>query len=310
MTASEDSKSRIVLVTGPSGAGRSSAINVLEDLGFETIDNIPLSFIPRLIEADAHLPRPLALGIDVRNRDFSIERLTELYDWMSRHSGQTVDLLYLDCSAEVLMRRYSETRRRHPLAPDEAASDGIRRELTLLEDLRARADVLIDTTELTVHDLRAEIDAWFGGATGQGIAISVQSFSFKRGLPQGLDMVFDCRFLRNPHWDPELRPFTGLDPEVVDYVAEDGRYQAFLDKVLDLIRLVLPACIEEGKAHFAIGFGCTGGKHRSVALTETVATVLAQEEWRVSIRHRELERRGVSSVAGARDAGLQERGTG
>lgn len=287
---------RIVLVTGPSGAGRSSAINVLEDQGFETIDNIPLSFIPRLIEGDGPLARPIALGIDVRNRDFSVDGLLELREVLAR-PDRTVDLLYLDSSVDVLTRRYSETRRRHPLAPDETPTDGILREKALLEDLRARADILIDTSELSVHELRAEMEGWFAEDTGQGMAVSVQSFSYKRGLPQGLDMVFDCRFLNNPHWVPELRPCTGLSPEVAAYVAGDPRHDAFLDKICDLTLLVLPACLQEGKAHFAIGFGCTGGKHRSVALAESVAGALAQEGWRVSIRHRELERGGTLPVA-------------
>lgn len=299
MSESDRDKSRVVLVTGPSGAGRASAINVLEDLGFETIDNIPLNFIPRLFDDATPLARPLALGIDVRNRDFSVEGLLELHAALAG-PARIVDLLYLDCSPEVLMRRYSETRRRHPLAPDESPSDGIAREKTLLDDVRARADILIDTSELTVHDLRFEMEGWFGQETGQSMAVSVQSFSYKRGLPQGLDVVFDCRFLRNPHWEPELRPYTGLDPEVAAYVAEDPRHQAFTEKVEDLILLMLPACIEEGKAHFAVGFGCTGGKHRSVAVTESVAAALASEGWRVSIRHRELERRSAAPQVGHR----------
>jgi UPF0042 nucleotide-binding protein len=287
---------RIVLATGPSGAGRSSAINVLEDLGFETIDNIPISFIPHLFDGIRPLPRPLAVGVDVRNRDFSVEGLLELRGTLSERPDTRVDLLYIDCSAEVLMRRYSETRRRHPMAPDEAASDGIRREKVLLEDLRTRADILIDTSDLTVHDLRAEVETWFGGTTGQGLAVSVQSFSYKRGLPQGLDVVFDCRFLRNPHWDPDLRPHTGLDLAVADYVAQDPLHGPFLDKVIDLVLLMLPACVQEGKAHFTIGFGCTGGKHRSVAVAESIAAALEREGWRVSLRHRELERRGMTAA--------------
>ncbi|KID12673.1 RNase adapter RapZ [Ponticoccus alexandrii] len=291
--------SRIVLVTGPSGAGRSSAINVLEDQGFEAIDNIPLSLIPRLIEGDGAQLRPMALGIDVRNRDFSTDGLLELRSILAGDTARSVDLLYLDCSTEVLARRYSETRRRHPLAPDETPTDGILREKAVLEELRGRADILIDTSELSIHDFKTEMEGWFAPADAQGMAVSVQSFSYKRGLPQGLDMVFDCRFLSNPHWVPDLRSHTGLDPEVARYVAADPRYSPFLEKVRDLSLLVLPACVEEGKAHFAIGFGCTGGKHRSVALAENLADALAQEGWRVSIRHRELERRGQPAAGPA-----------
>lgn len=297
MTQQDTSSVRIVLITGPSGAGRSSAINVLEDLGFETIDNIPLSLVPRLVGPDMPPARPLALGVDVRNREFSADGLLELYGTLSAQLSVPVDILYVDCSDEVLVRRYSETRRRHPMAPDETPMDGVIREKALLTDVRSRADILIDTSELTIHDFRAEMEGWFGAVTGQGTAVSVQSFSYKRGLPQGLDVVIDCRFLNNPHWQAELRPFTGLDPEVVDYVTRDPRYEAFVDKVMSLLLLMLPAVVAEGKAHFAIGFGCTGGRHRSVAVTENVAAALAQEGWRVSIRHRELERQGGSPVS-------------
>ena len=198
----------------------------------------------------------------------------------------------------MLARRYSETRRRHPLAPDETPEDGIAREFALLEDVRRRADILLDTSELTVHDLRAAIGDWFADTTGQRMAISLHSFSYTRGLPQGLDMAFDCRFLRNPHWDPALRGSTGLDPAVVAHVAGDPRLDPFLGHLGALIRFVLPAAQEEGKAHLALGFGCTGGQHRSVAVAEAMAAALAQEGWQVSIRHRELERRGAAALPG------------
>ena len=301
------SSQRIVLVTGPSGAGRSTAINALEDFSFEAIDNIPLSLIPRLVEGEA-LPRPLALGVDVRNRDFSAQGLLDLQLALSARPGLSVDLLYLDCSAEVLARRYSETRRRHPLAPDDSPSDGIAREIALLEDVRARADILIETSDLTVHDLRASMQNWFGQTTGQRMAVSLHSFSYKRGIPQGLDTVFDVRFLRNPHWEPDLRGRTGLDSSVVSYVSEDQRYSEFLSRATDYLSFVLPAYLEEGKAHVSVGFGCTGGQHRSVALAETVALALAERGWQVSIRHRELERRGLA-VALTRDAATQRRAT-
>lgn len=303
MDKTPETTNRIVLVTGPSGAGRSSAINVLEDQGFEAIDNIPLSLIPRLVDGDAPFARPLALGIDVRNRDFSVEGLLELRELLAAAPGRAVDLLYLDCSTEVLARRYSETRRRHPMAPDETPGDGILREKALLEDLRARADILIDTSELSIHDFKFEMEGWFARQDAQDMAVSVQSFSYRRGLPQGLDMVFDCRFLNNPHWVAELRPQDGRAAPVAAYVAQDPRYAAFLAQVRDLALLVLPACVEEGKAHFAIGFGCTGGKHRSVALAENLADSLAQEGWRVSIRHRELERRGQTADQPASQTG-------
>jgi UPF0042 nucleotide-binding protein len=280
-------------VTGPSGAGRSTAIRALEDLGHEVIDNIPLSLVPRLLEGPLQGPA-LALGIDTRNRDFSIEAVMEL---VGRLGERGVELLYLDCSQDVLVRRYSETRRRHPMAPAETPAVGIAREFDLLKPLRARADIMIDTTDLSVHDLRAEIDRWFGGALANRLAVSVQSFSYKRGLPTGLDMVFDCRFLRNPYWQPELRGLSGLSEDVARYVADDPRFEPFFDKVLDLALLILPAQVEEGKSHMAIGFGCTGGQHRSVTLAERLGIALAERGWQVSTRHRELER-GIAAMRG------------
>lgn len=293
MTQSPDmTPQRVVLVTGPSGAGRSTAINALEDFGYEAIDNIPVSLIPRLLDGPA-LPRPMALGLDVRNRDFSPEGLLDLQTRLAGVQGLTLELLYLDCNPDVLVRRYSETRRRHPLAPDASPAEGIAREILLLEQVRARSDILIDTTDLTPHDLRAAVQGWFGSETGQGMAVSVHSFSYKRGLPHGVDVVFDCRFLTNPYWQADLRGLTGQDARVTDYIAGDDRFAPFLDHVLGLLRFQLPACLAEGKAHFSIAFGCTGGQHRSVAVAEKVAAGLAESGWRVSIRHREMERRGL-----------------
>lgn len=287
---------RVVLVTGPSGAGRSTAINALEDFGYEAIDNIPLSLIPRLLEGGA-LSRPVALGVDIRNRDFSVQRLLDLYRGFVQDPRLDAQLLYLDCTAEVLARRYSETRRRHPLAPDESYTSGIAREITLLEAARSAADSLVDTSELSPHDLRARMETLFADDTGQQLAVSVQSFSYKRGLPQGLDWAFDCRFLDNPHWDPALRGLTGLDDAVQAYVRRDARFAPFIDQLRALALFVLPACKEEGKAHLAFGVGCTGGQHRSVTVAETLARSLAEHGWQVSCRHRELERRGLSAIA-------------
>ncbi|MEL6520310.1 MAG: RNase adapter RapZ [Pseudomonadota bacterium] len=280
---------QLVLVTGPSGAGRSTAIRALEDLGFETIDNLPLSLIPRLLD-NAPDRRPMALGIDTRNREFSVQGFLDLWDGPLDDLRGT-EILYIDCGSEVLLRRYSETRRRHPLAPAESPEYGIARELDLLVPIRERADVLIDTTDLSQHDLRGEIDRWYGVASPSRMALSVHSFSYKRGLPRGLDMVFDCRFLRNPYWRDELRPMDGRDARVAEYVAGDPRYMEFMSKITDLAALLLPAHVEEGKSHLTIGFGCTGGQHRSVCVAEAIVNRLAETGWQVSIRHRELERR-------------------
>jgi UPF0042 nucleotide-binding protein len=281
---------RVVLVTGPSGAGRSTTLHVLEDIGYEIIDNLPFSLIPRLLDGPP-LTRPVALGIDVRNRDFSAAALIELIDRLTRLPEIAPEVLYLDCRPEELIRRFGETRRRHPLAPEDSPAEGIAAEIDLLTPIKARADVMIDTTELSPHDLKAEIGRWFGRREKGRLAVSVHSFSYKRGVPRGLDMMFDCRFLTNPHWIAELRPLDGRSAAVADYLAADPRYATFLEKVRDLLLFVLPAHVAEGKSHLAIGFGCTGGQHRSVAVTENMVKALADAGWQVSKRHRELERR-------------------
>jgi len=280
----------IVLVTGPSGAGRSTAINALEDLGYEVIDNLPLSLLPRLLEGPPP-GRPLALGLDVRNRDFGVDALIAAIDQLAGKIDISAQVLYLDADEEELVKRYSETRRRHPLAPAGPPLAGIAAERELLVPVRARADVLIETTGMSPHDLRAEIEQWFGTGEGGKLGVTLHSFSYKRGLPRGMDIVMDCRFLRNPHWDEALRARDGRDPEVAAYVAADPRFEAFFSQVKSLIDLLLPAHKDEGKAHLSIGFGCTGGKHRSVMMTEGMASALAQDGWHVSKRHRELERR-------------------
>ncbi|SFO82460.1 RNase adapter RapZ [Tranquillimonas alkanivorans] len=290
-----DPAARVVLVTGPSGAGRTTAINALEDLGFEAIDNMPLSLIPRLVEGP--LRRPLALGLDVRNRDFSTDALLEVVQMLSRRVALETELLYLDARPDVLLRRYSETRRRHPLAPAETPELGIEREIDLLTTIRDRAGILIDTSEMTPHGLRAELARFFARGSTPALAVSVHSFSYKRGLPRGLDMVFDVRFLQNPYWVPELRALTGLSPEVAAHVAADPRFEPFFDRVRDLALMLLPAYTDEGKTHFAIGFGCTGGQHRSVAVTEKLAKALEDAGWQVSTRHREMERRAGPTPA-------------
>lgn len=281
---------KVVLVSGPAGAGRSTAIHALEDLGFEAIDNLPLTLLPRLLSGPP-IGRHLALGIDARNRDFSTASLIEVVDIISRETEFECTLLYMDCATDTLVRRYSETRRRHPLAPNETPLEGILRETDILGALKKRADILIDTTDMSPHDLRAEIDLWFNTDGKQNMSVSVQSFSYKRGMPRGLDMVLDCRFLANPHWQKNLRDLDGRNPAVSDYVQRDPRFAEFYQRTADLIKLLLPAYKEEGKSHFTVGLGCTGGQHRSVCVTELLANTLAQSGWQVSIRHRELERR-------------------
>ncbi|MEM1374991.1 MAG: RNase adapter RapZ [Pseudomonadota bacterium] len=285
---------QLLLVTGPSGGGRSTAINALEDMGYETIDNLPLSMIARLL-ADP-LEKPLALGIAPAARAFSANAFIEVIDSLRPSAGATPEILYLDCRQDVLLRRYSETRRRHPSAPEETPMLGIEREQDLLMPIKARADVLIDTSDLSPHDLKAELDRLYALEGEVKLAVTLHSFSYKRGLPRGIDMVFDCRFLRNPYWDESLRDLTGLSDAVQRYVSQDDRYGAFFDQVTALAELLLPAYREEGKAHLSIAFGCTGGRHRSVTMAEHVASALAEKDWQVSIRHRELERVGLDAA--------------
>lgn len=287
---------KLILVTGPSGAGRTTAIRVLEDLGYEVIDNLPLSLIGRVLSGPA-LDHPLALGVDVRNRDFSTEMILEVIENLRENHKIDMEVLYLDCSRDVLIRRYSETRRRHPLAPAETPDHGITREIELLMPVRGRADLLIDTSDLSPHDLKEDLMRWLSQSGAENLAVSVHSFSYKRGVPRGLDIVFDARFLRNPHWEPSLKSRDGRDGLVSDYVAQDPRFDEFFTRVSELVKFLIPAYGDEGKSHLAIGFGCTGGQHRSVALTESLAKVLAHKGRQVSIRHRELERRAETGVA-------------
>jgi len=279
----------VVLVTGPSGAGRSTAIRALEDLGYEVIDNLPLSLVPRLMDGPPP-ERPLALGVDARNRDFGAAAVADSIAEVTRAAGIAAQVLYLDASEDVLVQRFSETRRRHPLAPEGTPLEGVVKERAMLADLRARADILISTDGFSPHDLRAEIGRLFAQGKAGRLAVTLQSFSYKRGLPRGLDMVLDCRFLRNPHWDADLRPMDGRAAPVAAYVSEDPRFAPFFAQTRSLLELLLPAYRDEGKAHFTIGFGCTGGRHRSVMMTEQMAQALAQAGWHVSKRHRELER--------------------
>jgi len=291
MTGSQDPDSlpeRLLLVTGPSGSGRSTALKVLEDVGFEAIDNMPSSWVPRLV-ADK-LERPLALGLDSRNRDFSVDALLVLVDALASLPSVEFDLLYLECSEDALIRRFAETRRRHPLRPDLPPADGVALETRLLTAVRARADILIDTSNLGPHDLRAEITRLFAPQEEGVMAVRVESFSYKRGIPRGVDMVFDCRFLNNPHWHPALRSLDGRDARVAEFIAQDARCAPFFGRLHALIESLLPEFAAQGKPQVTVALGCTGGQHRSVAMAEKLANALARGPWRVSKRHREVER--------------------
>lgn len=283
-----------MIITGPAGSGRSTATGALEDLGFEAIDNLPQSLLPHLF-AGPPIARPVVVGIDPRNREFDVAGLLRHATEPVPTTGRPPLLVYLDCDPAVLVRRYSETRRRHPLSPRETPLVGIGREVALLAPLREQADVLIDTSAMTPHDLRAEMERLFGGAgAGHGLVVSLHSFSYKTGTPRGADMVIDVRFLRNPHWDPALRPLDGRDAAVQEFVAADTNFEPFWTRLLDLLTFLLPAYRDEGKSYIGIALGCTGGRHRSVMLVERLAKALAADGWQVSIRHRDLGRAEAS----------------
>ena len=283
----------LVIITGPSGAGRTTALDALEDLGFEAFDNLPLSLLPLLISG-AQKNYPLALGIDLRNRDFSNNKLVEVINTINSDADFKCSLLYLDCSDSVLLQRYSETRRRHPLAPNKGAEIGIQKEKSLLASLSLNADSLINTSEMTPHDLKFQIEKLYGvNNLKQAMNVHVHSFAYKRGVPKSVDMVIDCRFLRNPHWDLKLRKLTGQDSLVQSHIQLDPKFDVFIEKLDNLIDFLIPAYENEGKSYFNLSFGCTGGRHRSVFITELITETLAKQNIRVSKRHLELERLGL-----------------
>ena len=283
---------RILLVTGLSGAGKSTALRTLEDLGWEVVDNLPLSLLDHLLSTPispgaAKGRRPLAIGIDTRTRDFDAGQVVRQIKDLGNDHSFPIETLYFDCAGAELLRRYSETRRRHPLAPDRPATDGIAAERELMEPLRRWADYVIDTTDTDSNALQRQIRERFG--TGQAAAtLHVMSFGFARGLPRNADNVFDMRFLRNPHWVDELRPMTGLDPAVGDYVAGDPAYAEALPQIETLLLTLLPRYSAEGKSYVTVAFGCTGGRHRSVHVAERVAARLREAGFSPTVEHRDL----------------------
>lgn len=285
---------QLLIVSGMSGAGKSTALKALEDLDYEAVDNLPLGLVETLLaSADGNdaQRRPLAFGIDSRTRAFNAEALAERLRSL-RREGVDVRLIYLDCADDELVRRFSETRRRHPLAIDRPAIDGVARERELTSALKRWADLVIDTTELTAADLRRRIADRLGRGGSHPLTVTIQSFGFAHGLPRSADLVFDMRFLANPHWDMALRPLTGEDPAVAAYVAADPAYSPAIDRIADLLLTLLPSYGREGKAYLTIAIGCTGGRHRSVAVARELAARLAAAGHPPSLDHRDVGKHG------------------
>jgi UPF0042 nucleotide-binding protein len=281
----------VTIISGMSGAGRSQAANVLEDLGFFVIDNMPPALIGKIAELARGGDRPTryALVVDVRSGMFLDELGSALAEL--RATGASTRILFLDASDDVLVRRYEATRRRHPLSDTERVSDGIARERGLVEELKGEADIVVDTTNLNVHELRDRLHMIFAdNSDATRLQVNVVTFGYKHGLPLDVDMVFDCRFLPNPHWVERLRPKTGCDGDVREYVLRQPLAVPFVDEIDGLLEMLLPAYEREGKSYLSIGIGCTGGRHRSVVIGEELAQRLRRHGVRTAVRHRDIER--------------------
>jgi UPF0042 nucleotide-binding protein len=282
----------VVIVTGLSGSGKSTAIRVLEDVGYYCIDNLPVVLIQRFLELCGNSQESIqkvALGVDIREREFFAaypRALDEL-----RRSGFRVQVLYLDAADDVLVRRFSETRRPHPLGGESGPLAGIHRERELLAGLREQADRILDTSTLTVHQLRDELrDVYRGLSKGDNLTVLLVSFGFKYGVPSDVDMVLDVRFLANPFFVDELRPRTGRDAVVASYVLEQDEARRFLALAGELLRFALPNYRREGRRYFTLALGCTGGRHRSVAVAEQIGEMLGREGYNIQVQHRDMAR--------------------
>jgi UPF0042 nucleotide-binding protein len=305
---------RVVLVTGLSGGGKLSVLGALEDLGFETVDNPPLEMLAEMVE---HGERELAVGVDARTRGFDATRVLETLATLRANPRLRPELVYVTADEPTLLRRYTESRRPHPLAPHDRVAVGITHEQALIGRLREAADLVVDTSDLPIGVMRRRIEQRYGAATATDrLVVTLVSFAYRHGLPPEADLVFDARFLRNPHYDPLLRPRTGLDAEVGAFIAADPDYAAFLGRVAELVEMLLPRFVQEGKKYATIAIGCTGGRHRSVYLIEKLAARLAARldaqratggtgGWQLQLMHRDLARDGgkMANAAGATATG-------
>jgi len=286
-------RTRVLLLTGMSGAGKSTAIKILEDLGYEGVGNIPLSLLAGLLApADSGAGRSrhdaLAVDIDIRTRDFTAARFLARLEPLLARDDLDVRLVFLDCDDDVLAKRYTETRRRHPLAEDRPLMDGIISERALIGPLCERADLVIDTTQSAIPDLRGILNGHFHLDAGPALSITVTSFAFRRGLPREADLVFDVRFLTNPHYEEKLRPLTGRDAAVAAYVAADSAFEPFFERLAEMVIELLPYYEREGKTYLTIAMGCTGGRHRSVLVAERLGALLREAGHGAEVRHRDI----------------------
>jgi len=289
-------RSRLLLVTGMSGAGKSTVLDALEDLGWECVDNLPLDLIEPFVGGGASKASRVAIGMDVRSRGFDPATLREQLDSIA---DVTPEILYLDCSGNELIRRYGETRRLHPLAPDRPAEDGIARERAATAPLRSSADSIIDTTDLKPADLRDELVRRYGDDAEQPV-LTLMSFGFARGIARTADLVFDLRFLVNPHWEDHLRPLTGEDQAVRDYVSGDAAWDDAMARLESLLIDWIPRYWAAGKNYVTVAFGCTGGRHRSVAAAVEMAERLHKAGFSPNVRHRDLPSPPRDTIEGDR----------
>ena len=278
-------KQKLIIVTGLSGAGMSSVLKTLEDMGFEVFDNFPLSLVEALLADKKHpKDRPIAIGIDVRARGFSSKALNKTVDTYE------AELLFMTCEDTVLKKRYTETRRLHPLAKTQSIRAGIAEEKKLLQPVHDKARLVIDTTDLSIHDLKHLLRGHFG-IEGQALLnVTLMSFGFKHGSPRTADIVMDVRFLKNPHWEKKLKPKTGKDKAVQKYIQTDEGFEDFIEKFKDLLKSVLPRHAKEGKSYLTIAIGCTGGRHRSVFITELLHAWIKDLGYQTYIEHRDIEK--------------------
>ena len=281
-------ETQVVLITGVSGAGKSTALKSLEDLGYEAVDNVPISLIPRLVVPPGN-SGPIAIGTDIRTRDFDAETFLREVEKLSELPNLALQILFIDCSSDTLIERFNETRRRHPLANDRPIADGLRQERELLTPLRQRADMLVDTTVMHARALKQLLQERFVLSDRPNLTICLSSFGFKNGLPRDADLVFDVRFLKNPYYEHNLRELTGRDEGVAAYIEEDDGLEAFFQNLTALLRPLVPRYAEKGKSHLNVAIGCTGGRHRSVYISERLSHWLAGEGHALQIRHRDLE---------------------